>query len=130
MKTTDIIPFSEYRKNMRANIARMNKTGRPVIITTNGKPDVVIISPKEFDRLTASFELLESARIIRQSIKAFEEGKGIPLDVAMAKLRQRIDAKVQECDTPSKLKKPRLKKSKTAISSLSRKTHPKMQSVG
>ncbi len=130
MKTADIIPFSEYRKNMRANIDRMNQTGRPTVITTNGKPDVVIISPKEYDRLIATVELYESAKTIRESIREFEKGKGIPLDDAMAELRKRIEAKGEDCDTPSKSKKPLLKKSKPATSTSSRKTRLKMRTAG
>jgi prevent-host-death family protein len=48
----DVVPVGEFRAKTKQWLARAVKTGQPVVITQNGRPAGVLLSPGEFDRLT------------------------------------------------------------------------------
>lgn len=47
--TKDIRSVTELKRNTKEIIDQVNETGRPVVITVNGKPDVVIIDARVFE---------------------------------------------------------------------------------
>src|ERR1035437_9751614 len=46
----DIIPLAEFKAQSASWLERVRESGHPLIITQNGKPAAVMISPEEFDR--------------------------------------------------------------------------------
>lgn len=48
--TEDILAVSDFKTHASKILNTINENGRPVIITQNGKPAGVLISPEEFDR--------------------------------------------------------------------------------
>jgi len=48
----DIMPIAELKANLSATIRGLETRPRPLVITLNGKPAAVVMSPREFDRLT------------------------------------------------------------------------------
>ena len=78
MRTTS---YSEFRKNLAANLDKVNDDCEPVIITRDrGKPAAVLMSLDEFASYEETWHLLRSprnARDLRESIADLEAGKGI-----------------------------------------------------
>ena len=48
--TEDIRSVTELKRNTRQILDHMHKTGRPVILTVNGKADAVLIDAKTFEK--------------------------------------------------------------------------------
>jgi prevent-host-death family protein len=48
----DIVPISEFKAQAAEYLHRVTATGQPIIITQNGKAAGVLMSPREFDRLS------------------------------------------------------------------------------
>ncbi|MFT5432819.1 MAG: prevent-host-death family protein [Myxococcota bacterium] len=48
----DIVPIGQFKTHASRIVRGMRETGRPVVITQNGKPAGVLISPEAFDRFT------------------------------------------------------------------------------
>lgn len=46
----DIVPLAEFKAQSASWLERVRASGQPLVITQNGKPAGVIISPEEFDR--------------------------------------------------------------------------------
>jgi prevent-host-death family protein len=46
----DIVPLAEFKAKSASWLERVRESGQPVIITQNGKPAAVMISPEEYDR--------------------------------------------------------------------------------
>ena len=46
-----IVPIGEFKAQAARWLRHLSDRGRPVIITQNGRPAGVLISPSEFDRL-------------------------------------------------------------------------------
>lgn len=49
----DIIPIGEFKTHASRILRQMRSSGRPIVITQNGKPAGVLMSASDFDRLTA-----------------------------------------------------------------------------
>jgi prevent-host-death family protein len=48
----DIIPIGEFKTHASRLLRQIRETGRPMVITQNGRPAGVVLTPEEFDRLT------------------------------------------------------------------------------
>ena len=55
--TEDVKSVSEFKKQIRAVFARLHQTGRPVVITVNGRPDVVLLDAAVFERKLSTLNL-------------------------------------------------------------------------
>ena len=87
--TEDIKSASDLKKHMREVFDHVHKTGRPVIVTVNGRPDVVLLDAAVFEKklmaLNLSHLLTESEADIRSGevrsarafLKSFKHAKKI-----------------------------------------------------
>jgi prevent-host-death family protein len=51
--TDDIVPVGTFKAHASQLIRRLKAENRPIVITQNGRPAAVLVSPEEFDRLNA-----------------------------------------------------------------------------
>lgn len=51
-----IVPIGEFKGQAAHWLRRLAETGQPVVITQNGRPGGVLLSPSEFDRLQEQME--------------------------------------------------------------------------
>ena len=49
--TEDIVPLAEFKAKASELLRRLRSTSRPLVITQNGKPAAVVITPEDFDTL-------------------------------------------------------------------------------
>jgi antitoxin YefM len=56
----DIVPIGQFKGQAARWLKRVNETGQAVVITQNGKPAAVLLSPGEFDALQERHRFLES----------------------------------------------------------------------
>ena len=49
--TNDIVPIAEFKTSISKWFKSLHNTGHPVIITQNGKPAGVLLSPNDYDEL-------------------------------------------------------------------------------
>ena len=70
--STDIIPIGELKKKLSQYLTNVHTTGHPLVITQNGKPAGVLISPAEYDDLNYNKSFIES---IHRGLSDVETGK-------------------------------------------------------
>ena len=58
----DIGSLTDFARNVKARLDRLRRTGRPELLTVNGKAEVVVQSAAAYFRLIASLEKLEKER--------------------------------------------------------------------
>ena len=68
----DIIPLGEFKTGLSACMKKVQVTGQPLIITQNGRPAGVLLSPVEYDNLVYRKQFIES---VEQGLAAAESGK-------------------------------------------------------
>lgn len=81
----DIRPLTEFQRNAKSFIARVRKTGRPVLLTINGRAGAVLQSPESFQ----DHELARDNQRLLQSINEALAGKGRPLRDVVNDLKAR-----------------------------------------
>ncbi len=66
----DILPLGEFKTNAASILKSLAERKSPLVITQNGRPACVIISPAEFDRLQERQAFLEAVADGLNDIKA------------------------------------------------------------
>jgi len=70
--TNDIVPIAEFKTGISKWFKSLKDTGHPLIITQNGKPAGVLLSPGDYDDLVYKKYFLDS---ISKGISDSEKGK-------------------------------------------------------
>ena len=55
-----IVPLGEFKSKASALIKNVRQTSSPLVITQNGRPAAVLMSPEEYDRLQEEQKYLEA----------------------------------------------------------------------
>lgn len=56
----DIVPIAEFKTSISKWFKSLRNTGHPLIITQNGKPAGVLLSPNDYDELVYKKSFLDS----------------------------------------------------------------------
>lgn len=57
MRCQDIHPLSEHRARLSEHVRQVQETGRPMVITQNGRPAAVLLSPGVYDELVRAADV-------------------------------------------------------------------------
>ena len=66
----DILPLGEFKSHASAVLRNLHKEKRPFIITQNGKPAAVLLTPEEFDRLSERDSFISAVKEGLQDVKS------------------------------------------------------------
>jgi len=80
-----IIPLGEFKAQAAKFLKRLGESGQPMVITQNGRPAGVLVSPKEFDRIQERQRFVES---IAAGMADAESGRVV--DTAELKRRLKV----------------------------------------
>jgi prevent-host-death family protein len=58
----NFVPVSELKAQAADWLRRIGETGAPVVVTQNGKPAAVLLSPRAFDELTEQARFVAAVR--------------------------------------------------------------------
>ncbi len=58
----DIVPLADFKAHASRLFRQLRENQRPVVITQNGKPAAVLITPEEFDRIGERTRFVEAVR--------------------------------------------------------------------
>ena len=75
--TKDISPLTEFKRDSARMIARMKETGRPQILTVNGKPSVVVMDAAAWQDMQDQLDHAEAVAGIRKGLTQAHAGEGI-----------------------------------------------------
>jgi prevent-host-death family protein len=81
--TNDIIPIAEFKTGISKWFKSLQKSGHPLIITQNGKPAGVLLSPEDYDELVYKKSFLDS---VGRGIADAESGRTYDADEIKAAL--------------------------------------------
>jgi prevent-host-death family protein len=86
----DIHPLTDFKRKTSSFVSRMKKTHRPVVLTVNGKAELVVQDAKSYQQILDRLELFEAVESIRLGIAAAEEGRVRPARKALAELQDKL----------------------------------------
>ncbi|AFZ34970.1 prevent-host-death family protein [Stanieria cyanosphaera PCC 7437] len=85
----DIQSLSNFKRNTYSAIAQMKQTGEPIILTVNGKAEVVVQDAKSYQQLLEKIEKLEAVAGIKQGLAEIKSGKTRPVAEFMQEMQQK-----------------------------------------
>jgi len=86
----DFVPVSEFKAQTAQWFRRADKTGGPVVVTQNGKPAGVLLSPRAFDALTYHARFVDA---VNEGLADADAGRVTPHEEVMAGLRRRLKSR-------------------------------------
>jgi prevent-host-death family protein len=87
--TKDIQPLTTFRNNSVKFMKRLKKTRRPIILTVNGKPEAVVQSAAEYQRLLDIAAAADANEGIRQGLEDLREGRTRPMNEVFEEMRRK-----------------------------------------
>lgn len=66
----DIVPLAQFKARASQVFRQLHREHRPVVITQNGKPAAVLITPQEYDRLQQRDLFVEAVQEGLADVKA------------------------------------------------------------
>jgi PHD/YefM family antitoxin component YafN of YafNO toxin-antitoxin module len=89
--SSDIQPLSSFKRDSVALIGQLKRTGRPVVLTINGRAEVVVQDAKSYQQMLELVDRAEAVIGIRNGLASMERGEGIPAEKAFEKLRKKCN---------------------------------------
>ena len=65
IRQEDIRSLTDFQRNTKAHLKKLRRSGRPEMLTVNGKAELVVQSAAAYERLIASLEKLKRHRLKR-----------------------------------------------------------------
>ena len=81
-----IVPLNEFKARAGKLLKKLRESGEPLVITHNGKPAGVVVSPQEYDRIQAREEFELEMNAAEADIQA---GRVMTTDELRASLLER-----------------------------------------
>lgn len=86
--TRDIDSLTDFKRHTSAHIKRIKETGHALVLTVNGKPEVVVQEAQSYQRLLEAAEQLETIRAVQAGLDSMKAGRTRSIDEALADIRR------------------------------------------
>jgi PHD/YefM family antitoxin component YafN of YafNO toxin-antitoxin module len=87
LKVKNIRSVTDFARNTRDHVARLQASGEPEVLTINGKAAVVVQDAEAYERLLELVDYVDTVRVLRERLGVFEAGeRGRPMREAIEEL--------------------------------------------
>ena len=76
----DIHPLTDFKRNTPEFLRRLKETGNPVVLTINGKAELVVQDAASYQRLFDLAGRLETIQAVKEGLASANRGEGTPTD--------------------------------------------------
>lgn len=89
----DIQSLSTFKRNTTDFVRQLKATGQPVVLTINGKAELVVQDTASYQKLIERAERAERSEALRASIEDMRAGRVSPAEDMLAEMQQLIAEK-------------------------------------
>ena len=76
----DIHSISDFKRNTPEFVRQLKETGKPVVLTMNGRAEVVIQDARSYQDMLEILDRVKDIEAVREAITDAEQGSAISLD--------------------------------------------------
>jgi len=76
----DIHPLTDFKRKTSEFLRQLKETGNPVVLTINGKAELVVQDAASYQRLFDLAERLETIQAVKEGLASVDRGEGRPMD--------------------------------------------------
>jgi prevent-host-death family protein len=91
----DIHSLSDFKRKTTTFVSRMKKDGHPLVLTINGKAELVVQDAASYQRLLELAEQAEMVEFLRESREDVEAGRTEPALSALERLAKKHKLKAR-----------------------------------
>ena len=91
----DIHPLTDFKRNTPEFLRQLKETGHPVVLTINGKAELVVQDAASYQKLLGLAERLETIQAVREGLASIDRGEGKPTDEVFDALERELRAKAR-----------------------------------
>jgi PHD/YefM family antitoxin component YafN of YafNO toxin-antitoxin module len=88
---TDIHSLTEFQRETKAHLTRLKRSGRPVVLTVNGKAAIVVQDAAAYQRLLDMLDRADAIEGVRRGLASMKRGEGRPLKDALEDLGRKYE---------------------------------------
>lgn len=81
----DIVPLNEFKAKASKMLRHLHNSHRPLVITQNGKPSAVVLTPAEFDALSYRSRFIAS---VEAGLRDADAGRTMSTDEARKRIKR------------------------------------------
>jgi prevent-host-death family protein len=85
----DIYSLTDFQRKTREHIERLKETGRPEVLTVNGRAEIVVQDAESYERLLELVDRAEAIVGIRLGLDSMQRGEGRAASQALNSIRER-----------------------------------------
>ena len=82
----EVRSLTEFQRNAKLYLERMRQTGKPVILTVNGRAEAVVQDAEGYQQLLDRLERVETVAALRVALEEEERGEALPARAALEAL--------------------------------------------
>jgi prevent-host-death family protein len=76
----DIHPLTDFKRNTSEFLRQLKESGNPVVLTINGRAELVVQDAGSYQRLFDLAERLETIQAVKEGLASAERGEGKQMD--------------------------------------------------
>jgi len=86
----DIRPLTDFKRNTAEFLRQLKETGDPVVLTINGKAELIVQDAASYQRLFDLAERLETIQAVNEGLDSVDRGDGKPMDAVFDALEKEL----------------------------------------
>jgi prevent-host-death family protein len=89
----DIESLTAFKRNTTAYVKKIKKSGNPLVLTVNGKAEIIVQDAESYQRMLELLDRAETIEAIREGLESVRQGKTMSLDQFDKEMRKKIRAR-------------------------------------
>jgi len=89
LNISDINSLSDFKRNTAQFVRRMKLSRRPIVLTVNGKAELVVQDAESYQRLLELAEYEETVAALKEALEDVESGRVRPVEEAFDEIRKK-----------------------------------------
>jgi prevent-host-death family protein len=87
--------LSNFKRNTPELLRQLRESGQPIVLTINGKAELVVQDAASYQKLMELAERAEEMESLRVAVEEMRAGKGTPIEEMFAEMEQILAAKTK-----------------------------------
>ena len=88
----DIESLTAFKRNTTDYVKKIKKSGKPLVLTVNGKAEIVVQDAESYQRMLEVLDRAETIEAVREGLESVRQRKTMSLDQFDKEMRKRISA--------------------------------------
>jgi prevent-host-death family protein len=89
--TTDIHSLTDFKRRTADFLEQIRETKHPLVLTINGKPELVVQDAASYQELLELKERMETVEALRKGLDSVQNGRTKPLEEVFEDIRQKYE---------------------------------------